>query len=560
MRPRGFDVNLVPELNVVVLAPVTIYEEPGFSGRSIPLGIGEHALPSDFNDAAASVQVAPGHVAWLYQHADAGGGYGLSVDLMEDCLDLTEYGLSKQVSYVSVFAATNASGHIWVRGKGAGESYVPGHWERPRASGESPNDAHGAVSPPLPSRAPQPVTTVEVSGSAFHITSLGPQEAPHATAWQHAVSHQLGVLGSDYRGPEPIGSASFERASNNEVIPDFFDFWVPQQQPRDHREHPYFKRTCVGTAKVEVSDIEGTYRDQDLNIYITPDEPYQYLITEGHPREYTNIMKAQYAAGLSGFGKPNCDDEESIRDFSVVEAEVQASDDLASGVAEGLRDRFAAGAAATGSKIGVYGPWIYDKGHCCHSEIHPSEQIWWRENSNSGTTYQLNVICDASKRFWWRSQMDGDLKLKPWGAPPIKGVFAIAFEVALPGPEVATSPLEFVVTDISRHNVMTRSSANETALFYNGMLLVKFVPNGDSFAASFEGVGLGESGHVRGFLVLETTVGRLNQTLVTDDFPAGTDVNSLNEDDEHKVFEKEAGHYMFSLAVRKDDAPVVAPT
>jgi hypothetical protein len=284
------------------------------------------------------------------------------------------------------------------------------------------------------------------------------------------------------------------------------------------------------------------------------------LITEGHPREYTNIMKAQYAAGLSGFGKPNCDDEESIRDFSVVEAEVQASDDLASGVAEGLRDRFAAGAAATGNKIGVYGPWIYDKGHCCHSEIHPSEQIWWRENSNSGTTYQLNVICDASKRFWWRSQMDGDLKLKPWGAPPIKGVFAIAFEVALPGPEVATSPLEFVVTDISRHNVMTRSNANETALFYNGMLLVKFVPNGDSFAASFEGVGLGESGHVRGFLVLETTVGRLNQTLVTDDFPAGTDVNSLNEDDEHKVFEKEAGHYMFSLAIRKDDAPVVAPT
>ena len=556
MNPHGpHDFDLTGVLLTTIGAPVTLYEDTALSGRSIPLGVGENRLPADFNDVGASIQVTPGNVAFLYEHADDGGGYGISVDLMEDCPDLSVYGLSKQVSYVTVFAASDASGHAWARGKGSGDSYVPGHWERPRASGEAINDAVGAVSPPIPSRAPKSETALQVSGPATHITTLGPHDSASATLWEHAVSSQLGVLGSDYRGAEPIGSAAIERASHSDYIPDWINFWYPQRQPNDHRSNPYFKRTCVGTAEAVVTDIEGTYRDQDVCIYITPDEKYQYLISQGHAREYTDIMSEQYALGISGYGQESCDDEESIRDFGFVEAEIQPSGDLASGIAEGLRDRMN---AADNMRIGVYGPWIYDKGHCCHAEIHPAEEIWWRLDSGSGPTYHLNVICDASKRFWWRKQMDDGEKLKPWAAPPITGVFAIAFEVAPPDGVTPTSPLDFVVSDISRHNVASKSSAGESYLIHNGTALVRFVPNSDSFAVSFERVGLADNGLIRGFLVLETSVGSLSQTLVTDDFPAGADVNSLDEDDESTVFEKEEGRYMFSVSQRKGDAPVVS--
>jgi hypothetical protein len=124
----------------------------GFTGGNWRLGVPN---PAD-DDFPASAKVRPGSVALLYQHVDAGGGYGVSVDLMEDCPDLAVYGLRWEVSYVSIFEATRDTGHIWVRGKGSGDSYVPGHWERPRASGVSPNDVVGAPSPPLPPHQPPP--------------------------------------------------------------------------------------------------------------------------------------------------------------------------------------------------------------------------------------------------------------------------------------------------------------------------------------------------------------------------------------------------------------------
>jgi hypothetical protein len=562
MRPRGTDF-VIGEL-LTLAAPVTLYDGPNLTGQSLPLGIGERRFftPEDFNDRAISIHVEAGHVAMLFQHADEAGGFGISVDLMEDCADLSSYGLSQEVSYVSVFSATNQTGHIWVRGKGSGDSYVAGHWERPRASGESPNDTVGAVSPPLPSRAPGPKTTVAVSGSVFHITSLGPQDPTEASLWDYAVSNQFGVLGSDYRGPEPIGSAAFERDPNDWLMSaahlDNLNFWYPQKQPRDHRSEPYFKRTCIGTVDhVDVATVAGTYIDHDVDIYITPDERHEYLISQGHPREYTDIMYAQYKAkqaGLTSAGQESCDDEESIRDFGFVEAEIHPSSDLASGVAEGLRDRIRAN---TNGTIGVYGSWIYDKGHCCHAEVHPAEQIWWRVDTPPTTTYHLNVICDASKRFWWRDQMDGDDKRKPWGAPPITGVYAIAFEVALPGPTV-TGPLEFVVSEVSRLNAATKTHASEILLVYEGATLVKFVPGGDALAGSFEHVGLGDNGLVRGFLVLEATVGSVSQITVDEEFPAGTDINSVSEEDERKVFDKLEGRYMFTLAQRKADDLVVS--
>ena len=54
-------------------------------------------------------------VAILYEHANEFIGYGASVDLLEDCPDLSVYGFDKKTSYVHVFRAER-DGFVWARG------------------------------------------------------------------------------------------------------------------------------------------------------------------------------------------------------------------------------------------------------------------------------------------------------------------------------------------------------------------------------------------------------------------------------------------------------------
>src|SRR4051794_32454397 len=121
------------------MSPVTLYEDAGFAGRSVVLAVGQRRFffPQDFKDVASSLQGSPGLVAIIYEHAEDLGGYGISVDLMEDCPDLGTYGFDNKVSYVTVFPAVNG-GFVWARATGSGDSYVPGHWERARAGGQLP--------------------------------------------------------------------------------------------------------------------------------------------------------------------------------------------------------------------------------------------------------------------------------------------------------------------------------------------------------------------------------------------------------------------------------------
>ena len=351
------------------------------------------------------------------------------------------------------------------------------------------------------------------------------------------------------RGSEEIGSAAFERASNNIAIPDNLNFWYPQKQPRDHRSVIFFKRTLVGKLdSVHIANINGTYEDHDVNIDVIPNDKYQYLITDGHPREYTDIMSARWNLSLHQFGKPNCDDPEDIAEANLIEAEIWPDSDVHSGTAQTLNDLILARGP---QDIGLYGVWLYDKGHCCHSEIHPAEQIWWRDDvSATERKYSFNLFCDASKRFWWRDQMDDGTKLKPWGAPPIRGIFAIAFEVELGKPAVT-----FEVSNISDYNVAVIPNGNQVYnLVYQNNVLVTFVPHNDAFNVTYENVGLTIDNKVRGFLVIETTVGTVTQIQtkivvppIVIDIPPGSDVNTIDQRVEREAFEKVEGRYMFSV-------------
>ena len=553
---------------------VVIYEQLDFTGRSQMLGAGDHRL-ADWKPA--SVRVPAGLVAYLYESADAAGGHGISVDLMEDHTNLSEFGLNGNVSFVSVFPSMR-EGFFWARNTMSNGQFVAGHWERNRAGGNPVNDV-AVASSPLPSRLPPSPTSIQRQGTTWTITNLGPQSSADAVLWNMADS-TMGVIGSDFRGPQEIGSAQFERASNNIAIPDWFNFWYPNKQTNDHRSVVYFKRTLIGviTDKItknwsgvvndpgspggsrrisgtyDLSDvphierITGTYPDHDLTIDVAPFADYMYLINDSHEPERSRIVQMK---NLVDSDHDPCTDP-----FIKVEAEIDAGDVAKQIVATALQKR-------VGKQVAMYGPWIYDVGHCDHPEIHPAEEIWWTENGPNGSeVYHLNVFADSSERFWWRSQMDDGTKLRPWGAPPITGVFALAFEV----PIDATRPnpgggRRFEVESTDFRNVAAFPDSDKVYdLVYGGATLASFIPHNDAFKVSFEKVGLkpGASNVVRGFLVIETSVGTVKQIatkatyvddrrVVTVAVAEGADPDTIDERIEQAVFRKEAGHYVFTV-------------
>jgi hypothetical protein len=120
---------------------VTLYPDDTFSGQIKTFGIGSFAL-TDSNslvNMVSSVKIPAGLVVIIYDHADAGGGYGSSIDLMEDCPQLSVYNFNDKAAYITVFNAKNSAGLIWIRGKTQNGQYVAGHWERQRAGGINPN-------------------------------------------------------------------------------------------------------------------------------------------------------------------------------------------------------------------------------------------------------------------------------------------------------------------------------------------------------------------------------------------------------------------------------------
>jgi phospholipase C len=134
------------------MSAVTLFSDREFAGAAVSLDEGHTRFTTDFNDTASSIRVAPGYCAMLYEHANEYSGYGASVDLLEDCPDLSVYGFDKKTSYVHVFRAERP-GFVWARGAIRDGQFVNGHWERQRASGASPNtNATPAAAPPIPPR------------------------------------------------------------------------------------------------------------------------------------------------------------------------------------------------------------------------------------------------------------------------------------------------------------------------------------------------------------------------------------------------------------------------
>jgi phospholipase C len=156
-------------------ALVTLFGEPQFAGSFVPVEEGDTRFPAEFNDTASSVRVTPGYVAVLYEHANEFGGYGASVELLEDCPDLSVYGFDKKTSCVRVFAVSppGREGFVWARAAMQNGQIVPGHWERKRAGGAPADAGVAVVLPPIP-----PPTAPQGAGVVVRDHRGEPQRLP----------------------------------------------------------------------------------------------------------------------------------------------------------------------------------------------------------------------------------------------------------------------------------------------------------------------------------------------------------------------------------------------
>jgi hypothetical protein len=350
---------------------VVIYENPNFRGRSKTLGVGGYIL-SDFNEIVSSIKVSTGLVALLYEHVDEGGGYGVSVDLLEDHSNLSELNFNDKLSYLCVFSSTTPQGFTWSRGSARNGEFVAGHWERQRAGG-TPANMIAVASPPSPPHPP---------GAQPAACGGGPIVRDHMQATLDATPNTTPdeILGTTYNNPpfdtskpnwasEVVhGKAMFPDFSDTNIIPGSRIFSSPDYSKNEWTQvlnpDEDYEVDAVGLSGRAIiydldekngqsgGDVPFTHPfGPDWEFYIAPDTAYKNLAA---PPSLTH-PHAEYARSVF----------EAKRDFNldvVNTLGVEWDQDL---IPLPYRPKH-------GDRVAVWGRWIVDTGHeDFHTEIHP---------------------------------------------------------------------------------------------------------------------------------------------------------------------------------------------
>ena len=362
---------VIPILGTVALAnspavaqQVVLYENKNFQGRSKSVGVGEHRL-SDFDSVASSIRVPGGLVAVLYEHADDNGGYGVSVDLLEDRPDLSKVSFDKKAAYVSVFPSKDARGFVWARNRMDGGTFVAGHWERARAGG-TPANTTAVLSPPVPPHsgprtgggfgAVRDHTATGTPASVLETTYQNPPFDTSKQTWPHWAS---GVVNGKSMFPD---WADVNIIPGTRIIssPDYSkNEWTQILNPDEDYEVDVVGacgRAIImpdGQDGMSGADVPFTHPfGTDWEFYIAPDPPYQRLAAPPAPAPYTH---PEYAT-------------------SVKIAKDVFGLDLVNTLGVELENRLIPGPyrVKTGDRVVVFGRWIVDTGHPdFHTEIHP---------------------------------------------------------------------------------------------------------------------------------------------------------------------------------------------
>ena len=325
---------------------MVLFEQPNFGGQSLTLAIGHHPLTgaADLEKMVSSVLVPAGLVAMLHDEADASGGWGKYVDLLEDHAELASLGFDDQTAYVDVFTATTLTtvrdhgaippttpvetSLVWARNAMVGGAFAPGHWERPRAGGATP------TGPAVVSPDPEPANALHLAkldGSSWE----NPPYDMSASDWSSAI----------------VGGKTFDGSDAHPFE------WVSVLNPTVQQDDEVGLTGIALNPTSSGGDLplthwfsDATGKATDFEFGIRPDPGYENLLAPSNRTPDGPYADEWNAAHTLGFAVP----------AGVLGLEMDGAlvpDDY----------RF-----ENGDRIAIFGRWIVDAGHDdFHTEIHP---------------------------------------------------------------------------------------------------------------------------------------------------------------------------------------------
>ncbi len=231
--------------------------------------------------------------------------------------------------------------------------------------------------------------------------------------WQLIVNDYLGVAGLDpighYIGPE----AAYRTAG------------YPNWYPLD-----VYKNILVGRLG-EFEFFDGLGQELDWCNRIIPSAATSFLLRDVLPMVWWPESWYLFT----------CETENDC-----MEAELTPDEDFYENEYFSAREGWS---TLVGKTIAAYGPWVRERIHGNRPEIHPSELMWWREDTAVARAVVLAVLQDDSNRYDRRGDFESGI-VHPWSAFPRRGEFRIPFDVNPAGPA-----RRFVIQERYAHNVVT---------------------------------------------------------------------------------------------------------
>jgi hypothetical protein len=351
-----------------VAQSIVIYESTNFKGRSKTVEGCEQRL-TDFGTIPSSIRVPSGWVAVLYAQADEGGGYGISVDLLEDHADLSQLKLGNKISYIKVFHSKDPKGFFWSRNRAVNGTFLAGHWQRMSASGTPPVETTPVVSPPLPPHAPgtqpPPCTSGPIvrdhrpNGTPASVLEITYRNVPFDTSkqsWPHWAQQAV------------RGKLMFPDFADTNIVPGTRIFSSPDYSKNEwtqllNQDEDYEVDVVGASGRAIImpdgndgqsgNDVPFTHPfGKDWEFYIAPDTAYQNLAAPPAPPPFAH---AEYAKSVA-----IAKDDFGLNLVNTLGVEM-----------EGGLIPFAY-RVRHGDRVAVWGRWIVDTGHPdFHTEIHP---------------------------------------------------------------------------------------------------------------------------------------------------------------------------------------------